>query len=165
MDEREMEGEIKEGQKAIEEAVEEEKRCEEDTECHSSAKRARVCAIFTDSQEISIVEFVKQHPELYDKEHPRFHDRNRREALWAKISAELNLQPFDVRCWFESQRTHYGKLSKLQSGQAPREMTKRQFWVYQQMGFLKTHIRRKGANRSSGQSKYQQAGRISWIYY
>ena len=29
-------------------------------------------------------------------------------------------------------------------------MTKRHSWVYQQMGFLKTHIRRKGANRSSG---------------
>ena len=102
------------------------------------------------SQEISIVEFVKQHPELYDKEHPRFHDRTRRETLWAEISAELKLQPFDVRRCFESQRTHYGKLYKLQSGQALREMTKRQCWVYQQMGFLKTHIRRKGANRSSG---------------
>ena len=70
--------------------------------------------------------------------------------LWVEISAELKLQPFDVRRWFQSQRTLYGKLSKLQSGQAPREMTKRQSWVYQQMGFLKTHIRRKGANRSSG---------------
>ena len=149
--ERREEEEIEERPEAIKEAVEEEERCEEDIECHSSAKRARVCATFTDSQEISIVEFVKQHPELHDKEHPRFHDRNRREALWAEISAELKLQPFDVRrCWFESQRTHYGKLSKLQSGQAPREMTKRQSWVYQQMGFLKTHIRRKGANRSSG---------------
>ena len=147
--ERREEEEIEE-RPAIEEAVEEEERCEEDPECHSSAKRARVCATFTDSQEISIVEFVKQHPELYDKEHPCFHDRTRREALWAEISAELKLQPFDVRCWFESQRMRYGKLSKLQSGQAPREMTKRQSWVYQQMGFLKTHIRRKGANRSSG---------------
>ena len=55
-----------------------------------------------------------------------------------------------MRRWFESQRTRYGKLSKLQSGQVPREMTKRQSWVYQQMGFLKTHIRRKAANRSSG---------------
>ena len=54
-----------------------------------------------------------------------------------------------VRRWFESQRTRYGKLSKLQSAQAPREMTKRQSWVYQQMGFLKTRIRHKGANRSS----------------
>ena len=74
MDEREKEGEvqerieevtgegieeIEERPEAIEEAVEEEERCEEDTECHSSAKRARVCATFTDSQEISIVEFVK----------------------------------------------------------------------------------------------------------
>ena len=109
-----------------------------------------MCATFTDSQEVSIVEFVKQHPELYDKEHPRFHDRHRREALWSEISAELKLQPFDVRRWFESQRTRYGKLSKLQSGQAPRDMTKRQSWVYQQMGFLKTHIRRKGANKSAG---------------
>ena len=118
--ERREEEEIEERPEAIEEAVEEEERCEKDTECHSSAKRARLCATFTDSQEIFIVEFVKHHPELYDKEHPRFHDRNRREALWAEISAEL-----DVRRWFESQRTCYGKLSKLQSGQAPREMTKR----------------------------------------
>ena len=91
---------------------------------------------------------MKEHPELYDKEHVRFHDRQ--EALWAEISAELKLQPFDVRRWFESQRTRYGKLSKLQSGQVPREMTKRQSCIYQQMGFLKTHIRRKGASRRSG---------------
>ena len=148
--ERREEEEIQEGPAIGEAVAEEEERCEEDPEGHSSAKRARVCATFTDSQEVSIVEFVKLHPELYDKEHSRFHNRTRREALWAEISAELNLQPFDVRRWFESQRTRYGKLSKLQSGQAPREMTKRQSWVYQQMGFLKTHIRRKGANRSSG---------------
>ena len=148
--ERREEEEIQEDPAIGEAVAEEEERCEEDPECHSSAKRARVCATFTDSQEVSIVEFVKLHPELYDKEHSRFHDRTRREALWAEISAELKLQPFDVRRWFESQRTRYGKLSKLQSGQAPREMTKRQSWVYQQMGFLKTQIRRKGANRSSG---------------
>ena len=57
------------------EAREEEERCEEDSESHSAAKRARVCATFTDSQETAIVEFVKEHPELYDKEHARFHDR------------------------------------------------------------------------------------------
>ena len=93
---------------------------------------------------------MKEHPELYDKEHGRFHDRQRKEALWAEIAAELKLQPFDARRWSESQITHYGKLSKQQSDQAPREMTKRQSWVYQQMGFLKTHIRHKGTNRRSG---------------
>ena len=38
-------------------------------------------------------------------------------------------------------------------------MTKRQSWVYQQMGFLKTHIRRKGANRSSGFEASPNTGR------
>ena len=142
--------ETEEGLEVTEEACEEDERCEEESECHSAAKRARVCATFTDIQENAIVEFVKEHPELYEKEHGCFHDRQRKEALWAEISAELKLQPFDVRRWFEQQRTCYGKFSKLQSGQAPREMTKRQSWVYQQMGFLKTDIRRKGANRSSG---------------
>ena len=133
-----------------EEACGEYERCEEDSECHSAAKRARVCATFTDSQENAIVEFVKEHPELYDKEHGRFHDRQRKEALWAEISAELKLQLFDVRRRFESQRICYGKVSKLQSGQAPREMTKRQSWVYQQMDFLKTHIRHKGPTEALG---------------
>ena len=133
-----------------EDVCEKDKRCEEESECHSAAKRARVCATFTDSQENAIVEFVQEHPELYNKEHGPFHDKQRTEALWAEISAELKLQPFDIRRWFESQRTRYGKLSKQQSGQAPSEMTKRQSWVYQQMGFLRTHIRRKGANSSSG---------------
>ena len=68
--ERREEELIEEGPAIGEAVAEEEERCEEDPECHSSAKRARVCATFTDSQEVSMVEFVKQHPELYDKEAP-----------------------------------------------------------------------------------------------
>ena len=64
----------------------------------------------------AIVEFVKEHPKLKDKKHGRFHDRHRKEAFWAEISAKVKLQLFDVRRWFELQRTRYGKLSKLQSG-------------------------------------------------
>ena len=94
--ERREEELIEEGPAIGEAVAEEEESCEEDPACHSSAKRARVCATFTDSQEVSIVEFVKQHPELYDKEHPRFHDRTRRETLWTEIAAELKLQPLVV---------------------------------------------------------------------
>ena len=76
LEERTEEGieETKERLEVTEEACEEEERYAEDSECHSAAKRARVCATFTDSQETAIVEFVKQHPELYDKENGRFHN-------------------------------------------------------------------------------------------
>ena len=99
MEERTEEGteegtqETEEHLEVTEEACEEEERCEEDSESHSAAQRARVCATFTHSQETAIVEFVKEHPELYDKEHARFHDRQKKETLWAEISAELKLQP------------------------------------------------------------------------
>ena len=82
-----------EGLEVTEEVCEEDERGEEESECHSAATRARVCVTFIDSQENAIGEFVKEHPELYDKEHGRFHDRQRKEALWAEISAELKLQP------------------------------------------------------------------------
>ena len=118
-----------EGLEVTEKACIEDERCVKESECHSAAKRARVCATFIDSQENAIVEFVKEHPELYNKQHGCFHVRQGKEALLAEISAELKLQPFEIRRWLESQITCYGKLSKLQSGQAPREMTKRQSWV------------------------------------
>ena len=106
---------------ATEEACEEEERCEEEAlQSHSAAKRARVSAVFSNSQETAIFEFVKDSPELYDQENVRFHDRHRKEALWSEIAEELNLTAIDVKHWFESQRTRYGKLSKQQSGQAPR---------------------------------------------
>ena len=77
-----------EGLEVTEEACEEDERCEEDSECHSAAKRARVCATFTDRQENAIVEFVKEHPELYNKEHGRFHDRHR----GRRLSGQKSLQ-------------------------------------------------------------------------
>ena len=82
-------GETEEHLEVTEEACEEEERCEEDLEFHSSAKRARVCVTFTDSQEAAIVEFVREHSELYDKENASFHNRQKKEALWAEISARL----------------------------------------------------------------------------
>ena len=48
--ERREEEEIQEDPAIGEAVAEEEDRCEEDPECHSSAKRARVCATFTKSK-------------------------------------------------------------------------------------------------------------------
>ena len=86
---------------------------------------------------------MKEHPELYDKEHGRFHDRQRKEALWA----ELKLQPFDVRRWFENSLWQALQATVWPSPKGDDQET---VLVYQQMGFLKTHIRCKRASRSYG---------------
>ena len=72
-----------EGLEVTEEACKEDERCEEESESHS--EETIVCATFTDCQEHAIVEFVKEHPELY-KEHGLFHNRGRR------LSGQKSLQ-------------------------------------------------------------------------
>ena len=76
------------------------------------AKKASVSSVFSDT--------VQLH-------------RHRKEAYLSETSEELNLTGIDVKRWFESQRTRYSKIFKQQSGQAPRELTSRQSWVYEQM--------------------------------
>ena len=144
-----------------EEACEEENRCEKDSESHLAAKRARVCATFTDSHETVIVEFVKEHPALYDKEHACFHDRQKKEALWAEISAELKLQPCQkmVRIpenvlWQAVQTTIWP---------SPKGDDQETVLGLPADGFLKIHIRRKGASRSSGFEAKTPASRMNLV--
>ena len=93
VDGRSAEGEL-EVERTTEEACNEEERCEEDaSESHSPAKRARISSVLFDSQEAAILEFIKQHPKLFDKEHERFHYRHTIEALWSEYS-----EPGTHRC-------------------------------------------------------------------
>ena len=72
----------------------------------------------SDSDEKAIVEFVKQHKELYDK--TKFKDKQRREGLWERLAASRNLSVNTVKKWFE---TRYGKLTQTKSGQAAEKST------------------------------------------
>ena len=80
--ERNKEKGIEESESTTDEACQEEDKFEEEVlDSRSTAKKPRLSAVFTDSQETAIVEFTKDHPEFYDKENKRFHDRLRKEAL------------------------------------------------------------------------------------
>ena len=61
-----------------------------------------------DSGEEAIVDFDKDHEELYDKTNKHFNDDARKDWLWKMF-----------------QWTHDGKLTKSKSGLAPNEKTER----------------------------------------
>ena len=105
---------------------------------------------FTDKEEDAIIEFLKNHPEIYNKEHERYADKYHKEALWVEIATELKLDANDVKRWYTSKRTTFGKVSKNKSGQAPASFTQRKKWVYDRMSFMHGHIRRKGENITAG---------------
>ena len=90
----------------------------------------------SDSNEEAIVDFVKQHKELYDKTHAKFKDKQRKERLWETVAASRNLSVNTVKKWFETQRTRYGKVTYTKSGQTAVKSTKRQTWLRDSFSFL-----------------------------
>ena len=86
----------------------------------SRQKKGQMKPIFlSDLDEDAIVEFVKQHEELYDKTK----DKQKKERLWELLAATKNLPFKTVKKWFETQRTRYGKLTQTKSGQAAEKNT------------------------------------------
>ena len=43
--------------------------------------------LLSDSDEEAIMDFVKQHEELFDKTHVKFKDKQRKERLWKTVAA------------------------------------------------------------------------------
>ena len=70
----------------------------------------------SDSDEEAIVEFVKQHEELYDKTNDSFKNKQKKERLWQQIASTINVPMKTVKKWFETQHTRYGKLTQTKSG-------------------------------------------------
>ena len=95
----------------------------------------------TDSDAEAIVDFVKDHKELYDKTNEHFKDKARKDCLWERFANSCKLSVKVCKTWFESQRTCYSKFTQSKSGQAPKEMVEHQNWIPDKFGFLKLHIR------------------------
>ena len=113
------------------------------SQSQSRHKKGHMMNIYlTDSDDKAIVDFVKDYEELYFKTNEHFKDKARKECLWERSANSCKQQV--CKTWFESQRTHYGKITQSKSGQAPTQMTERQNWIQDTYNFLKMHIRCKG---------------------
>ena len=90
----------------------------------------------SDSDEEAILEFVKQHEELYDMTNDKFKDKQKKERLWETLAATRNLPVNTVKKWFETHCTIYGKLTQTKSGQAAEKSTELQTWLKDSFSFL-----------------------------
>ena len=118
---REQEERIKRERDESLERGEKRLQTETDTDVESTQsrqKKGQMKSIFlSDSDEDAIMEFVKQHEELYDKTNDSFKDKQKKERLWEQLAATRNLPVKTVKKWFDTQCTRYGKLTQTKSGQ------------------------------------------------
>ena len=110
-EERDRERMERERREESQERGEKRVRTDTDTDVESTQsrqKKGQMKSIFlSDSDEEAIVEFIKQHEELYDKTNDSFKDKQKKQRLSKQLAASRNLPIKTVKKWFETQCTRY----------------------------------------------------------
>ena len=108
----------------------------------------KTVAMFNGEDELKPVVFLKDNELLYNKRLIYYKDANKREAVWDKFCPENNMEKAACNRWSQSQKTMYGMITHINSGQGAPHHTDRQNWLKKNFGFLHTYIIHQRVNLS-----------------
>ena len=98
----------------------------------------------TRAQEVSMVEWLQDHPELFDKADASYKDSAKKKVLWDEKAKQLDQESGDMlMTWYRSMRTRYGKLYKIQNKSGAgtaQQATQRDQWILDNFKFFRPHI-------------------------
>ena len=115
----------------------------------------------TEEQEQAVVEYLKENPILYNRKLKEYKDKTKRDACWRIMAERIGISTDDIKKWFQSMRTVYGKVTITKSGQAQAELTDRQKWVKSNFLFLGSFIARIGKTSGLKRGNSQTADEYS----
>lgn len=98
---------------------------------------------FTEEQVQTLVDFIKEHPCLYDKRHREYSNHRTKLDLWHQCASLFpSATHLQCRKYFEQKRTAFGKIEamEMKSGAEARARTAREEDIMNTWGFFKGHI-------------------------
>ena len=104
--------------------------------------------------EEEIINWVKDHPMLYDKSLGAYRKCKDKKQMWTDKGKEYGLSYEDIITWYESLRTRYGRLTKKKSGAGAKKHTERETWILKNFQFLDLHIHRQPSRASCSVSTF-----------
>ncbi|XP_034020470.1 uncharacterized protein LOC117505047 [Thalassophryne amazonica] len=105
-------------------------------------KRKKVAATLSREEEELMVEWLRDHPEMYDKRLSQYKNIQRKDALWDEKAREMKKDTAKLKVWYKSLRTRMGKLMKKKTTKGDEELTDRDKWILANLEFLRVHIAR-----------------------
>ncbi|XP_078288075.1 uncharacterized protein LOC144612369 isoform X2 [Rhinoraja longicauda] len=115
----------------------------QDTDASYVCRRKLVRYKFNREEEEELVEWYESNPQLYDKNHQYYRNKACTYSLLRTKAREIpNCTCTQLCIWFKSQRTSYGKLSRIvnKPGAVRKTFTLRQLWVIDKWHFIHPHI-------------------------
>ncbi|CAH1258928.1 Hypp2110 [Branchiostoma lanceolatum] len=116
-------------------------------------KRKTTIATLSEAEEETMLAWLREHPELYNKKVKEYKNLRRKEALWQEKAAEMGRSVEHLQTWYRSMRTRMARLLKNKSSG---EFTDRDAWVMENLAFLRKHI--EAVHRGQGQLKRMAQG-------
>ena len=107
----------------------------------------------TTEQELAMVTWMEANPMLYDKSITEYRYTHKKTEMWEAQPEKLKLSVKQIKKWYNSQRTRYGRLGNTKSGQAAPKHTDRERWLTQAFSFLGSHIYRQPTRQSCSVSQ------------
>lgn len=109
-------------------------------------KRSRKAPIeLTEKQKDDLVDWIQAHPEVWNQASEKWQKPPIRERLWQERADEMSAeegcphtyQGPQLKTWYLSMRTKFGKLSReLKSGAGARDLQGRSKWIYERFQFI-----------------------------
>ena len=103
-------------------------------------KQRKFHAPLTDDEEEQMIDWLRDHPELYNRKLKSYKDIRAKEAHWMDIAAILGRDVHYLKTWYQSIRTRFGRLRKKKSGDGAADPTDRDAWILRCLDFLAPHI-------------------------
>ncbi|XP_014679360.1 PREDICTED: uncharacterized protein LOC106819216 isoform X2 [Priapulus caudatus] len=103
-------------------------------------KKTKIHSSLTEEEEQSMVDWLAENTVFYNKRMKAYKDMTKKESLWREKAAELGKDVAELKLWYSSLRTRFGRLKKKKSGQEDVEMTERDEWVYNHFQFLVPYV-------------------------
>ncbi|KAK7075010.1 hypothetical protein SK128_010130 [Halocaridina rubra] len=100
--------------------------------------------VFSPRQEANLVEWLQQHPYLYDKVHVLYRDKERKKRAFQEKGATLvpPVSGKELEKWFASRRTQFGRITRKIMTTGQPHLTHREKFVLKHFEFLRPHIAR-----------------------
>ena len=108
----------------------------------------------TDDQADDIIQWLKEHPCIYNKGLRDYRDTAKKSKLWQDKAKDLGLDPLRLQTWVDSMRSRFGRLTQTKSGQGAKEHTERETWILQKFSFFAAHIARQTSRHGVGVSPF-----------
>ncbi|XP_032890954.1 uncharacterized protein LOC116981886 isoform X1 [Amblyraja radiata] len=119
-------------------------------------RRPNAAHKFSWEEEGELVEWYQSNPELYDKNHQHFRNKDRKNSLLSTKAKEFPDCTYErLNLFFKSQRTRYSHLTQGQnkSGSGAKYLTHREQWIVDKWSFIKPHIVRVESRQNNKKKK------------